>query len=46
MESLNIKALQDRALELWAVDQASALELGRALLAVLRKGHGPHVCVS
>ena len=33
-ESLNIKALQDRALELWAVDQASALELGRALLAV------------
>jgi hypothetical protein len=33
-ESLNIKALQETALELWAVDQASALELGRALIAV------------
>ena len=43
MENLNIKALQDRALELWAVDQASALELGRALLAVreaMREQHG------
>ncbi len=33
-ESLNIKALQETALQLWAVDQASALELGRALIAV------------
>lgn len=33
-ESLNIKALQEAALQLWAVDQASALELGRALIAV------------
>jgi hypothetical protein len=33
-QSLNIKALQERALALWEVDQASALELGRALIAV------------
>ena len=30
-ESLNIKALQETALQLWAVDQASALELGRGV---------------
>jgi hypothetical protein len=34
LESLNVQALQQRALELWEVDQASALELGRALIAV------------
>jgi len=33
-ETLNIKALQDRALKLWEVDQASALDLGHALCAV------------
>lgn len=33
-ESLNIQALQSRALELWGIDQASAIELGRALIAV------------
>lgn len=43
METLNIKGLQQRALELWEVDQASALELGRALIAVrdaMREEHG------
>src|SRR5947209_4832647 len=43
VESLNIQALQQRALELWAVDQTSALELGRALIAVreaMREEHG------
>src|SRR5258707_13145415 len=43
LESLNIKALQQRALELWEVDQTSALELGRALIAVrdaMREEHG------
>jgi hypothetical protein len=33
-ESLEIQGLQRRALELWVADQASALELGRALIAV------------
>lgn len=33
-ESLEIQALQARALELWEVDKTSALELGRALIAV------------
>lgn len=33
-ESLNIQALQDRALHLWEVDKASAMDLGVALLAV------------
>jgi hypothetical protein len=40
---LNIQALQERALKLWEVDQASALELGRALCAVrdaMRDEHG------
>jgi len=38
-----LPALQQRALELWEVDQASALELGRALIAVrdaMREEHG------
>ncbi len=34
IESLNVQVLQQRALELWEVDQTSALELGRALIAV------------
>jgi 16S rRNA G966 N2-methylase RsmD len=33
-ESLNIQALQEAALKLWEIDQTSALELGRALVAV------------
>jgi DNA modification methylase len=33
-ESLKIQALQEVALKLWEVDQTSALELGRALIAV------------
>lgn len=43
VESLNVQALQQRALELWEVDQASALELGKALCAVrdaMRDEHG------
>lgn len=41
-ESLDIQALQDKALELWMVDQTSALELGRALIAVRNamRAHG------
>ncbi len=43
-ENLEIQALQTRALELWEIDKASALELGRALIAVraamLQQGHG------
>jgi len=38
-----LPALQQRALELWEVDQASALELGRALCDVreaMREEHG------
>lgn len=33
-EGLKIQALQETALKLWEVDKASALELGRALIAV------------
>lgn len=33
-QSLKIQALQEVALKLWELDQASALELGRALIAV------------
>ncbi len=33
-ENLNIQGLQQKALDLWIADQASALELGRALIAV------------
>src|SRR5580704_16088256 len=42
-ESLNIQALMDEALRLWAADQQSALALGKALIAVrdaLRNEHG------
>lgn len=42
-ESLNIQALKDAALNLWERDQASAVELGKALIAVrdaLRDTHG------
>jgi hypothetical protein len=41
-ESLEIQALQTRALELWEIDKASALELGRALVAVRDAMQGEH----
>lgn len=43
IESLKLQALQERALELWEIDQTSALELGKALCAVrdaMRDEHG------
>jgi hypothetical protein len=43
-ETLNIQALQERALSLWKVDETCALQLGRALVAVREamraEGHG------
>lgn len=42
-ESLKLQALKEEALRLWAVDQQSALDLGKALIAVreaLAENHG------
>jgi hypothetical protein len=42
-ESLNIQALQKRAIELWKQDQCSAIELGKALISLrdaMKDAHG------
>jgi hypothetical protein len=42
-QSLNIQALQKQAIELWQADQASALELGKVLVALraaMKNAHG------